>query len=60
MRVRKRPLKGKMAFFRDATGCIRYNRTCMKCSRECKQSFRARIVSCPDFDRVEDINEKDK
>ena len=60
MKVKKRPLKGKKAFFRDETGCIRYNKMCMKCSHDCKQSFRARIVSCPDYDSVEDIDEKDK
>lgn len=29
-------------------GVICYNKLCNKCSRSCKQSFRAQIVSCPE------------
>ena len=50
----------RKSFFTDAEGCICYNRMCMKCRRKCKQSFRAKVVFCPEFDRVEDIAEKDK
>lgn len=50
----------RKSFFTDENGCVRYNKVCMSCRNECKQSFRAKVVCCPEFDRVEDIVEKDK
>lgn len=49
---------GWKIFFTDASGCIRYNKKCMGCSRKCKQSFRAKVVCCPVYDRVDDINKE--
>ena len=50
----------RKSFFTDENGCVRYNKVCMSCRNECKQSFRAKVACCPEFDRVEDIAEKDK
>lgn len=34
-------------FFKDENGEIKYNETCLKCPKSCKQSFRIKVVSCP-------------
>lgn len=36
-------------FYLDENGRIRYNELCRNCDRECKQSFRAMIISCPEY-----------
>ena len=42
--------KQEWAFFLNAkTGRCTYNDLCRKCQNECKQSFRAVIVSCPKY-----------
>ena len=39
-------MKAEMAFFIGDNGRIKYNDLCRKCSHDCKQSFRAKIVVC--------------
>lgn len=42
--------KQEWAFFLNAkTGRRTYNDLCRKCQNECRQSFRAVIVSCPKY-----------
>ena len=41
--------KEEWDFFLDENGRITYNELCRKCDRDCKQSFRAVIVSCPKY-----------
>ena len=41
--------KEEWDFFLDENGQITYNELCRKCDRECKQSFRAVIISCPEY-----------
>lgn len=36
-------------FINPKTGRRTYNDLCRKCSNECKQSFKAVIVSCPKY-----------
>lgn len=40
------PYKGKMSFFMNSDSLIEYNRKCLDCENECKQSFRATILKC--------------
>lgn len=41
--------KEEWAFFLNDRNRITYNALCRKCSRPCKQSFRAEIIECPPF-----------
>ena len=41
--------KEEWAFFLDEHGRIKYAERCRKCERDCKQSFRAVIVQCPEY-----------
>ena len=41
--------KEEMNFFLDEHGRIRYAERCRQCERDCKQSFRAVIVQCPEY-----------
>ena len=37
------------AFFLGENGRRQYNRLCMGCTHGCKQSFRATVIECPQF-----------
>lgn len=41
--------KKEWKFFLDRKNVIEYNEQCKKCNNKCKQSFRAKIISCPNF-----------
>ena len=41
------------AFFIGDSGRRKYNRFCVRCVHDCKQSFRANLISCPGFFRKE-------
>ena len=41
--------KEENSFFLNDRGRISYNELCRKCDRECKQSFRAVIIYCPEY-----------
>ena len=41
--------KQEWDFYLDENGRISYNELCRNCDRECKQSFRAVIISCPEY-----------
>ena len=46
-------MKREMAFFLDENGQIQYNKTCILCEKDCKQSFRVDLVACPLFCKKE-------
>lgn len=47
MRSKSEKWKQENAFFINSkTGKIQYNKKCLGCVNECKQSFRAKIVEC--------------
>ena len=41
--------KEEWAFFLNARNRIEYNKKCKRCQKECKQSWRAELVYCPDY-----------
>ena len=41
--------KKEWDFYLDENGRISYNELCRNCDRSCKQSFRAVIISCPEY-----------
>ena len=42
-------LKSDWAIFLDDRGRRAYNKLCRRCEHDCKQSFRATIIQCPDY-----------
>ncbi len=45
----------EMSFFiHPVTGNVTYNPKCKSCIHECKQSFRAKIISCKQYAKKED------
>lgn len=42
-------LKNDWAIFLDDKGRRAYNKLCRRCEHDCKQSFRATIIQCPDY-----------
>lgn len=38
------------SFYQDDEGKNKYNSFCKKCLNSCKQSFKAKIVTCPNFE----------
>lgn len=41
--------KQELAFFLNDKNRITYCEKCRKCTEECKQSFRAMVVACPNY-----------
>lgn len=41
--------KKEWKFFLNRKNVIEYNEQCKNCNNKCKQSFRAEIISCPNF-----------
>ncbi len=39
--------KMEWSFFIGESGRRKYNKLCLQCKRDCKQSFRATLVQCP-------------
>ena len=37
-------------FIKPSTGRRTYNDLCRRCTRNCKQSFRAEVVDCPGYE----------
>jgi hypothetical protein len=46
--------KERAFFIKPKTGYLTYNKKCLRCKHDCKQSYRARIVVCP----IYEVNEK--
>ena len=45
--------KKEYAFFLNGKNRITYNTICMSCLRECKQSFRAVLIACRNYQKKE-------
>ena len=43
--------KSELAFFLTETGRVTYNKLCLCCKHECKQSYRAVVVNCRRFEK---------
>lgn len=43
--------KKDLAFFLTDKGRVAYNRLCLKCNHDCKQSYRAVIIECRRFEK---------
>ncbi len=48
--------KEEWAVFLNEQNRITYNKLCLQCQRNCKQSFRVLVVDCPKFKRKEKLN----
>ena len=45
--------KMEWALFLSDHNRITYNKLCLKCSKDCKQSFRGKVIQCLQFRRKE-------
>lgn len=45
--------KKENAFFLSENGKTALNKLCLKCTNDCKQSWKAQIVACPIFAKKE-------
>lgn len=45
--------KEEWAIFLDKRNRITYNKLCLRCRRDCKQSFRVKVIDCHKFERKE-------
>ena len=43
--------KRELAFFLSEHGRVAYNKLCLCCKHECKQSYRAVIIQCRRFEK---------
>ena len=43
--------KKELAFFLTDKGRVAYNRLCLKCTHDCKQSHRSVIIECQRFEK---------
>ncbi len=41
--------KTEWDFFLNEQNRITYNELCVKCRKDCKQSFRAQVIQCPRY-----------
>ncbi|MCI7528802.1 MAG: hypothetical protein MSA52_04210 [Oscillospiraceae bacterium] len=41
--------RAEWSLFLDEDKRRKYNSTCLRCANDCKQSFRATLVSCPRY-----------
>lgn len=52
--------KQEWALFLNHRNRITFNELCRKCQRNCKQSFRAVVIECPNFISNRSINNDSK
>ena len=50
---RSKKWRQEWSFFIADSGRRKYNRFCVRCVHDCKQSFRADLIACPHFSRKE-------
>ena len=50
--------KHELTLFLNERGHIQHNEICQQCSRECKQSFRAVLLSCSRFKETKEGRDK--
>ena len=48
---RSKKWRQEWSFFIGDSGRRKYNRVCVRCVHDCKQSFRVNLISCPGFSR---------
>ena len=48
---RSKKWRQEWSFFIGDSGRRKYNRVCVRCVHDCKQSFRVDLISCPGFSR---------
>ena len=48
--------KEEWALFLNDRNRITYNKLCVQCEHECKQSFRATVIYCPKYSKKEKVN----
>ncbi len=48
---RSKKWRQEWAFFIGDSGRRKFNRVCVRCLHDCKQSFRVNLISCPGFSR---------
>ena len=48
--------KEEWALFLNDRNRITYNKLCVQCEHECKQSFRAAVIYCPKYSKKEKVN----
>lgn len=51
-------LNDEMSFFKNHNKQIKYNAVCRNCPKDCKQSFRAKLLSCPELKKEECENDQ--
>ena len=48
---RSQKWRHEWSFFIGDSGRRKYNRFCVRCIHDCKQSFRVNLIACPSFSR---------
>ena len=48
---RSQKWRQEWSFFIGDSGRRKYNRFCVRCIHDCKQSFRVNLIACPCFSR---------
>ncbi len=43
--------KRELALFLTDSGRVAHNKLCLRCTHDCKQSYRAIVIACPKFER---------
>lgn len=51
MSAKSEKWKLENAFFLNDKGRRQYNKICNVCKNDCKQSFKAKLITCPKFTR---------
>ena len=49
MPIMSKKVREEMAYFINDKGRIQYNEQCVRCTYDCKQSYRAILVCCPRY-----------
>ena len=43
--------KRELSLFLTESGRVAHNKKCLRCTHDCKQSYRAIVIACPKFER---------
>lgn len=47
----------EISFYKNQNGTVEYNNSCCNCPKECKQSYRAELISCSKLKEEEKEND---
>jgi len=50
----------ELQFYRNEKGEIEYNKLCIGCIHECKQSFRSEIIACKKYRKAKRGNSNER